>query len=170
LMHVDMIANGENLWINLQDKQQGSSHPSKMIFELDDPKLFKPLFGAKNLKPDTMTYVNNAELQHIVPELKYAKMMERELQETLKNQFKEWRQESKKGGLKTYTRFDQNISMELKPLLESFESAKREMNGFSEDSTFFVLCVVLFIFVVKQDPVCSFSFFLFATRLLSPFF
>ena len=34
----------------------------------------------------------------------------------------------------------------------------------------YVICVVLFIFVVKQNPVCSFSFFLFATRLLSPFF
>ena len=168
LMHVDMIANGENIWINLQDKQQGSSHPSKMIFELDDPKLFKPLFGAKNLKPDTMTYVNNAELKHIVPELKNAKMMERELQETLKNQFKEWRQESKKGGLKTYTRFDQNISMELKPLLESFESAKREMNGFSEDSTLFVLCCVIYI-RCQTEPRLLIFFLSFRDSLAFPF-
>ena len=104
-----------------------------MIFDLEDPKLFKPFFNLKNNKPDTLNYVNTAELKHIPSDIKNASMMERELQETLKNQFKEWRQDNTKGGLKTYTRFDQHISMELKPLLDDSEYAAKQMNGFSED-------------------------------------
>jgi hypothetical protein len=154
LLHVDMIANGENIWVNIQqgNNETMGSHPSKMVFDLEDPKLFKKFFTNKNIIPDTINYVNNAELKHIAPDIKNASMMERELQETLKNQFREWRQDNKKGGLKTYTRFDQNISMELKPLLESFENAKREMNGFSEDSAYFTLFVSLLILFCWYFP------------------
>ena len=142
LLHVDMIANSQNIWIN----KQPSSHPAQMTFDLEDTTLFKPFFTEKNPIPDTLNYVNNAELTHIPSDLKNAAMMERELQETLKNEFRSWRQEAE-NGLKTFTRFDQNVSMALKPLLESFEASKQKMDGFSEDSKFFFcLQTISFIF------------------------
>ena len=130
LISIDQIVNSENIWIN---KQQPSSSPYQMTFDLDDLKSFRPFFTIKHPKPDTINSVNQMDIVHVPPNARLMEDMERELQETLKNEFKAWRQENEKG-MKTYTRFDQNVSMALKPLLESFEAAKLKMDGFSEDT------------------------------------
>ena len=130
VLSIDQIVNSENIWIN---KQQPSSSPYQMTFDLDDLKSFRPFFTIKHPKPDTINSVNQMDIVHVPPNARLMEDMERELQETLKNEFKTWRQENEKG-MKTYTRFDQNVSMALKPLLESFEAAKLKMDGFSEDT------------------------------------
>ena len=141
MVYVDEIVGSENVWINVQSHR----HPSQMSWDLADGKSWKPLFAAKSVgakKPKNMlpaeglSYVNTHVLTHSAASKTVAQTIERDLQQTLKNEFKMWRQEAEKGQ-KTYTSWDNSVSQALRGLLESFEASKQKADGFSEDSELF---------------------------------
>ena len=77
-------------------------------------------------------------LQHKVANSSVGQMIERDLQQSLKTEFKLWRQETERGQ-RTYTSWDNSVSQALRTLLESFEATKRKSDGFSEDGRFIFL-------------------------------
>jgi coiled-coil and C2 domain-containing protein 2A len=151
MVYVDEVVGSENVWINVQSHR----HPSQVSWDLADGKCWKTLFapktgGAKNTKnqlpAEGLSYVNTYVLPHLKANNIVAQTIERDLQQTLKNEFKTWRQEAEKGQ-KTYTNWDNSVSQALRGLLDSFEASKKKADGFSEDSELVVsvvfLCVVV---------------------------
>ena len=136
MTHVDEVIGSDNVWINVQPHL----HPSRISWDFTDSKCWKPLFSqnptSKNRIPaEGLTYVNTHQLQHLNASAVIAATIERDLQQTLKGHFKLWRQEAEKGQ-KTFTSWDNSVSQALKSLLDAFESAKLQADGFSEDCKF----------------------------------
>lgn len=123
LQTISMVVGEQNMYMN----SQKSGMPSRIFFDFENAKNWKPFFNAKFPKPD--------DYRHCQPEINYTETpekevegLERQIMETLKIDLKEWRSKS----YQTY--LNQSVARDLRKTLESLEAMKRGVSNYSEDS------------------------------------
>ena len=125
-LKVATIANEDNVWLNIHEEER----ISRMNFDLNDSSRWRPFFGHKFVKEDLgndLGSVQIPDLTYTKPDLEFVEMVQRQIDRTLKDDFREWRTKRK------LTTVPQNIvQRELAETLVQmeYEANALEMEGF----------------------------------------
>jgi coiled-coil and C2 domain-containing protein 2A len=120
-LRIGTIVNQDNIWVNIQS----TDDPSHMEFKLSDPNCFKCFFDAKYPKGQMET-CQIPVLEYTIPDELYLEQLERQILNTLKEEFREWR------GNRAMT-LQSVLEKELQATLESMEY---EVSGLQGDVPF----------------------------------
>ena len=130
LQSISCVVTEDNLYVNIQQ----TGMPSRMKFDFENTKCWKPFFDKKYTRP------HEFDTSKCQPEIKYTPTpqkdlegLERQILETFRVDLKEWRSKSYQTYLNT------SISLELKKTLEGLENHKMGRDGFTENNHLFAL-------------------------------
>jgi hypothetical protein len=118
-----MVVGESNMYINTQPVGM----PSRVLFDFDNKKNWKPFFTGSLPMPDDYRHCQ-PEINYIDTPAKEVDGLERQIMETLKIDLKEWRSKS----YQTY--LNQSVARDLHKTLESLEALKRGDVGYDEDA------------------------------------
>ena len=85
-LRVGTIASQDNIYANIQE----SDFPYEMNFNLNDPNSWRPFFSAKYPLPHGET-CQIPNLEYTPPDTEFLERLERQIHQTIKEEFREWR-------------------------------------------------------------------------------
>jgi len=122
LTSVGCVFNDTNVWVNVQTFEK----PIEVSWDLDDPKCWRPFFGARGFEPpDVIHSVQDARLRFKRTTDEYRSGVEREVEDRLQREFENLRGHR-------VTDWNRSVGTKLKPLLKRYEEDASGVKALSE--------------------------------------